>query len=63
MTADSLLEFWSSNGNKLASYKMPSQVFVWPEEHLPRGATGKIPKKEIRAKLMVAHEKHPHAKL
>ena len=33
--------------SRLARFKIPDEVFVW-EGQLPRGATGKIPKKTIR---------------
>ena len=52
MTAASLREHWAAKGTKLAPFKMPASVFVWPEPQLPRGATGKIPKKEIRARVL-----------
>ncbi len=41
----------SAARSKLAPYKVPVAVFVWPEAHLPRGATGKILKKDIRARV------------
>jgi len=37
---------------RLAKFKVPSQVFLWREgEQLPRGATGKIPKRTIRDQI------------
>jgi non-ribosomal peptide synthetase component E (peptide arylation enzyme) len=57
LTADALRAFWLAEGTKLAAYKMPSQVFIWPEDQLPRGATGKIPKKEIRSRLLAPRSK------
>ena len=32
---------------KLAKYKVPTRIFIWPGD-LPRGATGKIPKRDVR---------------
>lgn len=32
---------------KVAAFKVPTHVFLWPAD-LPRGATGKIPKKSLR---------------
>merc|ERR1719326_52747 len=32
----------------LAKFKIPSDVFLWPDKELPKGATGKILKKDIK---------------
>mmetsp|Transcript_56287 Transcript_56287/g.119805 ORF Transcript_56287/g.119805 Transcript_56287/m.119805 type:complete len:587 (-) Transcript_56287:174-1934(-) len=36
--------------SKLAGFKVPSEIYFWPDA-LPRGATGKIQKREIRDQL------------
>ena len=47
LTLEELLAFLKTRG-KLASYKMPSILYLWHEAQLPRGATGKTVKKDIR---------------
>lgn len=47
LTLDTCTTFLKKS-NKLAPFKYPSAVFVWHEPNLPRGATGKIVKKDIR---------------
>ena len=32
---------------QLAKFKVPTRIFLWPGD-LPRGATGKIPKRDVR---------------
>lgn len=32
---------------RIAKFKVPTRIFLWPED-LPRGATGKIPKRDLR---------------
>ena len=34
----------------LAKFKVPTEIYIWNEQ-LPRGATGKIPKKNIQELL------------
>ena len=34
----------------LAKFKVPTEMYIWNEQ-LPRGATGKIPKRTIRDQL------------
>ena len=46
-TAAELISFART---KLAKYKVPSRVFEW-EGELPRGATGKIQKRDIRERV------------
>mmetsp|Transcript_25391 Transcript_25391/g.55236 ORF Transcript_25391/g.55236 Transcript_25391/m.55236 type:complete len:615 (+) Transcript_25391:172-2016(+) len=46
---------------KLAGFKVPAEVYVWPDA-LPRGATGKIQKRDIRDKLK-AQRGGPQSKL
>mmetsp|Transcript_36779 Transcript_36779/g.84698 ORF Transcript_36779/g.84698 Transcript_36779/m.84698 type:complete len:589 (-) Transcript_36779:24-1790(-) len=43
---------------RLAPFKVPADIFIWGEATLPRGATGKIQKREIRERL-----KQPQSKL
>ncbi len=45
---------------KLASFKAPTSVFIWHEPELPRGATGKILKKDVRSYFAAAK---PRSKL
>ena len=40
-------EFIAFVTGKLAKFKVPTRVFIWPGD-LPRGATGKIPKRDVR---------------
>ena len=48
-TAAEMVEFCKS---KIAKFKAPSMIFLWNEgEQLPRGATGKIPKRTIRDQI------------
>eukprot|EP00930_Biecheleria_cincta_P090239 TRINITY_DN7959_c0_g1_i3.p1 TRINITY_DN7959_c0_g1~~TRINITY_DN7959_c0_g1_i3.p1 ORF type:complete len:174 (+),score=33.87 TRINITY_DN7959_c0_g1_i3:167-688(+) len=37
---------------RLAGFKVPERFFRWTDASLPRGATGKIQKREIREKLV-----------
>eukprot|EP00931_Biecheleriopsis_adriatica_P051461 TRINITY_DN29847_c0_g1_i1.p1 TRINITY_DN29847_c0_g1~~TRINITY_DN29847_c0_g1_i1.p1 ORF type:complete len:594 (+),score=135.83 TRINITY_DN29847_c0_g1_i1:50-1831(+) len=37
--------------SRLAAHKVPAEIFVWHGAALPRGATGKIQKREIRENL------------
>ena len=46
--AAELLKFMAA---RLAKFKVPAHVYLWPDERLPRGATGKIPKKDIRQQI------------
>mmetsp|Transcript_2775 Transcript_2775/g.6902 ORF Transcript_2775/g.6902 Transcript_2775/m.6902 type:complete len:594 (-) Transcript_2775:132-1913(-) len=36
---------------RLAGFKVPAEIYIWPDGGLPRGATGKIQKREIREQL------------
>ena len=36
---------------RLAKFKVPTRVFIWPDD-LPRGATGKIPKRDVRDDIL-----------
>jgi acyl-CoA synthetase (AMP-forming)/AMP-acid ligase II len=36
---------------KLAKFKLPAHIFLWGTDQLPRGPTGKIPKKDIRDQI------------
>jgi acyl-CoA synthetase (AMP-forming)/AMP-acid ligase II len=64
------LEFQSFCRGKMAKFKVPVEIFVW-EGQLPRGPTGKIPKKDIRRLLQdgtapavkIASHQQPQAKL
>jgi len=47
---------------KLAGFKVPAEIHAWPEAALPRGATGKIQKRDIREKLK-AMRQPPSSKL
>eukprot|EP00812_Abedinium_dasypus_P005645 NODE_170_length_1904_cov_305.005408.p1 GENE.NODE_170_length_1904_cov_305.005408~~NODE_170_length_1904_cov_305.005408.p1 ORF type:complete len:573 (+),score=177.92 NODE_170_length_1904_cov_305.005408:3-1721(+) len=38
--------------SSLAAFKIPEVMFLWPEASLPVGATGKILKRDIRARLV-----------
>jgi long-chain acyl-CoA synthetase len=40
-------EFNKFVSGRLARFKVPTRVFIWPGD-LPRGATGKIPKRDVR---------------
>ena len=35
----------------LAAFKVPSRIFRWPEEALPRGGTGKVLKREVKKRI------------
>ena len=48
LTEQELIEFARS---RLAAYKVPSRVFIWDKE-LPRNATNKLLKREIKAALL-----------
>lgn len=37
--------------DRLAAFKVPSDYFIWDGQSLPRGATGKIQKREIKAQV------------
>lgn len=38
--------------SQFAAFKVPAKIFKWPDVTLPRGATGKILKREIREQLL-----------
>lgn len=38
--------------SQLAKFKVPSRVFLWPGTTLPRGGTGKTPKREIKKAIL-----------
>ena len=40
-------EFIAFVSQRLAKFKVPTRVFIWPGD-LPRGTTGKIPKRDVR---------------
>ena len=37
---------------RMAKFKAPVRIFLWRDAHLPRGATGKIPKRAIKKQLL-----------
>jgi len=41
---------------RLAAFKVPKAIFRWPDRSLPRGATGKIQKRDIRDSEIVKFE-------
>jgi long-chain acyl-CoA synthetase len=47
LIAGELQNFLKQTG-KLAGFKIPAHVFIWHEAQLPRGATGKTLKKDVR---------------
>jgi len=36
---------------RLAGFKVPAEMYVWKDDSLPRGATGKMQKREIRERV------------
>ena len=38
--------------SQLAKFKVPSRFFLWPGTTLPRGGTGKTPKREIKKAIL-----------
>lgn len=46
---------------RLAKFKIPDEFIAWPEPELPRGATGKTPKKDIRDQVLATRQ--PKSKL
>ena len=52
LTFEALQHFWEG---KLAKFKEPTRVFVWPDKQLPRGATLKTPKKDIKKAILEDH--------
>jgi hypothetical protein len=56
LTLEALTSYLST-GSKLAAFKRPSVLFVWPEPQLPRGGTGKILKREIRTQVLKPRSK------
>merc|ERR1712007_7404 len=48
---------------RIASYKVPAEFLAWTGSELPRGATGKIQKRDIREKLGDLRKKPPDSKL
>eukprot|EP00947_MAST-08B_sp_MAST-8B-sp1_P002478 g2478.t1 len=40
---------------RIAKFKAPALIFVWNDSQLPRGATGKIPKRTIKKALLDDH--------
>lgn len=61
VAAPSDAELRSFLAERLAKFKIPDEFIAWPEPELPRGATGKTPKKEIRER--VAAMRRPRSKL
>jgi long-chain acyl-CoA synthetase len=57
----SVEELAKHSSSRLASFKVPAEYHFWHEENLPRGATGKIQKREIREVLKDKRE--PKSKL
>jgi len=49
--------------DRLSNYKVPSEFLSWEGNELPRGATGKIQKRDIREKLGELRNKAPPSKL
>lgn len=49
LSGDELVKFAAT---KLAKFKVPTEIYLWKEgEQLPRGATGKIPKRTIKDQI------------
>jgi long-chain acyl-CoA synthetase len=68
LIGEELQAFLKQTG-KLANFKIPAHVFIWHEAQLPRGATGKTLKKDVRKfyadKLLTAQtsDAQPRSKL
>merc|ERR1711972_505234 len=46
-----LKELQEFAGRSLAAFKVPSEFYIWKDTSLPRGATGKVQKRDIRERL------------
>eukprot|EP00747_Dinoflagellata_sp_TGD_P143113 gnl/TRDRNA2_/TRDRNA2_176343_c2_seq1.p1 gnl/TRDRNA2_/TRDRNA2_176343_c2~~gnl/TRDRNA2_/TRDRNA2_176343_c2_seq1.p1 ORF type:complete len:240 (-),score=53.16 gnl/TRDRNA2_/TRDRNA2_176343_c2_seq1:544-1263(-) len=51
ISAPSVGELKKHSSERLAKFKVPSEFFIWRDSALPKGATGKVQKRDIREQI------------